>query len=82
MDARAHAHAHTHTHTDMGARTQTDRQTGDLISILSFLESKLKETYVANKAVIFGMKINLTQITVDVAGFAVSSWKCDSQRNS
>jgi len=49
MDARAHAHAHTHTHTDMGARTQTDRQTGDLISILSFLESKLEVINNANE---------------------------------
>jgi hypothetical protein len=33
---------HTDTHTNTDKHRQTDRQTGDLISLLSFLESRLK----------------------------------------
>jgi hypothetical protein len=36
--ARTRARAHTHTHT----HTHTHRETGDLIRVFSFLESRLK----------------------------------------
>jgi hypothetical protein len=41
---------HTHTNTHTNTHTHTDRQTGDLISLLSFLESRLKGKTQTNKS--------------------------------
>jgi hypothetical protein len=50
-DRQTHTHTHTHTH------TYTDRQTGDLISLLSFSESRLK---CANVCVAMIMTLSIT----------------------